>query len=66
MRNEYDFTRAERGRFFRADSRLEIPIYLDEDVSRFLEARASSKGIELARLVNELLRRDIELIQTVE
>lgn len=66
MKEEYDFTHAERGKFFRPDARLDIPIYLDDDVSTYLSARATSKGIDLASLVNELLRRDIALLEVVE
>jgi hypothetical protein len=66
MKEEYDFSGAERGKFYRPGARLNLPIYLDEDVRGYLSARAAAKGIELGRLVNALLKHDIELIEAVE
>jgi hypothetical protein len=37
MRKEYDFSKGERGKFFRQDAKLNIPIYLDEEVLSFVE-----------------------------
>ena len=66
MQNEYDFSNAQRGKFYRKDATLELPIYLDPDVRDYLAARAKAKGIEVNQLVNELLKRDIELIETAK
>jgi hypothetical protein len=44
MREEYDFSKGERGKFYHYDLKLNIPIYLDEDVSEFIEALASKIG----------------------
>lgn len=66
MQNEYDFSNAQRGKFFRKDATLELPIYLDPKVRDYLAARAKDKGIEVNQLVNELLKRDIELIETAK
>jgi len=30
MRKEYDFSKGERGKFYRPDVELNIPVYLDE------------------------------------
>lgn len=66
MKEEYDFSGAERGKFYRSGARLNLPIYLDQDVRGYLSERAAAKGIELGRLVNALLKHDIELIEAVE
>jgi uncharacterized DUF497 family protein len=58
MQNEYDFSNAQRGKFFRKDAVLELPMYQVRD---YLAARAKDKSIEVNQLVNELLKRDIEL-----
>ena len=34
--------------------------------SSYLDERAESKGMEVSQLVNEMLRRDIALIETVK
>jgi hypothetical protein len=42
---EYDFSEGTRGKFYRADVRLRLPIYLDAEVQQFVEriAEANSK-----------------------
>ncbi len=66
MKDEYDFSKAERGRFYREDAVLAPPVHLDPEVLAFLTARAEARGIPLNDLVNELLKKDIELIEAAE
>jgi hypothetical protein len=63
MKDEYDCSNAERGKFFRKGARLVPPIHLDPEVLNYLAARASARGISLSTLVNTLLKKDIELIE---
>ena len=63
MKDEYDFTGAERGKFHRKDAELVPPLHLESDVLRYLLARAQARGASLNDLVNQLLRKDIELIE---
>ena len=63
MKDEYDFTGAERGRFFRKDAELIPPVHLDADILTYLTDRARARGGSLSELVNQLLRKDIELIE---
>ena len=66
MKDEYDFSKAERGRFYRPEAALVPPVHLDPDVLAFLTARAQARGITLSELVNALLKKDIELIEAAE
>lgn len=66
MKEEYDFSHAERGRFYRPDANLELPVHLDEEVYRYLQNRAKAKGIDVEELVNEVLRQNIKLYETLE
>jgi hypothetical protein len=66
MKDEYDFSNAERGRFYRHDAILAPPVHLDADVLAFLAARAAARGMSLNALVNALLKKDIELIEAAE
>ncbi len=66
MKQEYDFSKGERGKFFRKNAKLNLPIYLDDEVQNYLQERASSKGVEISQLVNEMLRQDIKLIEVVK
>ncbi|MCG8537314.1 MAG: hypothetical protein MI808_19675 [Pseudomonadales bacterium] len=63
MPAEIDFSKGERGKFYRPGAKLNMPIYLDEQVQDALAAIATAKGQELSTLVNDLLKKDIELIQ---
>ena len=66
MKSEYDFSKGTRGKFYRADADFRFPIYLDEAVQSYLVAKAESKGVDLSTLVNELLRKEIDIIETVK
>ncbi|MDQ7090529.1 MAG: hypothetical protein Q9M50_07775 [Methylococcales bacterium] len=65
MKDEYDFSNAERGRFYRPDATLKLPVYLETDVENWFTEKAQAKGVNLTDLVNDLLRKDISLIQAV-
>jgi hypothetical protein len=66
MRKEYDFSKGQRGKFYRPDVKLNIPIYLDEEVSAFVDKIASKKKIDRSSVVNQLLRGDIKIAETAE
>jgi predicted HicB family RNase H-like nuclease len=59
MKDEYDFSKGERGKFYKPDARLNLPVYLDDDVRRILQRQAKEKGIEVNELVNDLLKHEI-------
>jgi len=63
MKPEYDFSKAERGKFFSADAALVPPVHLEPDVLSYITARAAARGTSLNSLVNQLLKKDIELIE---
>ena len=67
MREEYDFSKGERGKFYKPDATINLPVYLDNDVLDYLlaKAKAKAKGVELNTMVNDLLKKDIALIEGV-
>ena len=62
MRKEYDFSKGEGGKFFRAGVELSVPIYLEPDVIKFVRELAKAKNEEVESIVNDWLRQDIALI----
>ncbi|MEG4344058.1 hypothetical protein QUB60_21850 [Microcoleus sp. A2-C5] len=66
MKSEYDFSSSEQGKFYHPDARFHYPIYLEPDVEDFVTKIAEHKKIEVQALVNEWLRNNIKLIQSVE
>lgn len=63
MPAEIDFSKGTRGKFFRPGAKLNLPVYLDDQVQSRLAALADAKGVDFSVLVNDLLRKDIELIE---
>ena len=63
MKDEYDFTDAEQGKFYRPIEELDIPIYLDKEVKEFFiqKMRSAGQTYSLERIVNALLKKDIEI-----
>lgn len=66
MKDEYDFSKSERGWFYRKDAVPVPPVHLAPEILAFLTARAEARGIPLRDLVNELLKKDIELIEAAQ
>lgn len=66
MREEYDFSEGERGKFYKPGGKINLPLYLEADVLDYFEARAKAKGVELNTMVNDLLKKDIALIEGVK
>jgi hypothetical protein len=65
MKPEYDFKNAERGKFFRPEAVLRLPIYLEPEVQDYLAAKAQAKNIDLDDLVNELLKQEIRIAESL-
>jgi hypothetical protein len=66
MREEYDFSKGERGKFYNPNAAMNLPVYLDADVLDYFTAKAKTKGVGLNQMVNDLLKKDIALIEEVK
>ena len=66
MKPNYHFSKGERGKFFRPDAELRLPIYLDAAVQAYLAERAVQKGVPLGEMVNGLLKQEIQIIESVK
>jgi hypothetical protein len=66
MKSEYDFSKGERGKFYRKDAEIQLPVYLEPDVLRYLQACAKDKNVDINDLVNQLLKQDIALIEAAK
>jgi cytidylate kinase len=63
MKQEYDFSKAERGKFYRKGAELRLPIYLEAKLQNQLERIAQRKGKELSDVVNQLVKKEVELLE---
>jgi hypothetical protein len=61
-----DFSKGVRGKFYHPNATLNIPVYLDKEVQAYLSAIAARKGIPISDLANDLLKREIQIIEAVK
>lgn len=66
MPAEIDFSGGVRGKFCRPNARLNLPVYLDAEVQAYLADVASKKGVPVSDLANDLLRREIAIIEATK
>ena len=65
MKKEYDFTKGERGKFYRPDVEFDIPVYLEPDIAEYIRFIALKKNMDINKIVNDWLRKNIVLIKSV-
>ncbi len=65
MKKEYDFSKGERGRFYRPDAKLYLPIYIEPDMMEVLSKLSKKKGTEVATIVNEWIKKDISIVEAI-
>ncbi|MFZ1106091.1 MAG: hypothetical protein WAN86_25045 [Hyphomicrobiaceae bacterium] len=66
MPAEIDFAGGTRGKFYRPNARLNLPVYLDADVQAYLGKIAAKKGVPLSELANDLLKKEIAILEAVK
>ncbi len=63
MRKEYDFSKAQRGKFYHKGAVLRLPIYLDAQLQNRLQRLAQRNHEQLRELVHRLLKKEVRLAQ---
>ncbi len=64
MKKEYDFSTGERGKFYRPNAQFNLPIYLEPEVERFVEKLAEERKSDRSLIVNALLKREKEMLES--
>jgi len=59
MKKEYDFSKGERGKFFRPGVELNIPVYLEPQVAKAVREHARKRNTNMGSLVNAWLRKNL-------
>ena len=59
MKKEYDFSKGERGKFFRPEVELNIPVYLEPQVAEAVREHARKRNTNMGTLVNDWLRKGL-------
>lgn len=65
MKKEYDFSKGTRGKFYRSNLRINLPIYLDPENLAFVERIAQKKKQDVAVIVNKLIKSDKDLAKAI-
>ena len=65
MKREYDFSKGVRGKFYRKGAQLRLPIYLDARLQRRLERLARKKGKDIAEMVNQLVKKELQFLENL-
>jgi hypothetical protein len=65
MREEYDFSKGERGKFYQPGAGAQIPVYLSDRLQEYLLQIAERKGTTLNELVNDLLERELSIVEAM-
>lgn len=65
MKKEYDFSKGERGKFYFSDAELYLPIYLEPNMMEVLRKFSEKKGVEVSTIVNEWIKKDISIVETI-
>ena len=62
MKKEYDFSKGERGKFYKPDVKLNLPIYLDDEAYTFVEKIAENKQKDISTIVNDLIKTGKKIV----
>ena len=65
MKKEYDFSKGEKGKFYRPDAKLCLPIHIEPDMMEVLRKFSKKKGVDVATIVNEWIKKDISIVETI-
>ena len=63
MKREYDFSKGVRGKFYKKGAVLRLPIYLDDKLQKQVERLAEKNGKDVSDMVNQFVRKEVEMIE---
>ncbi len=65
MKKEYDFSKGERGKFFKEDIILNYPVYLEPENLKFIQDIADKSKSDINKIVNDLIKNNIRLVKVL-
>ena len=57
MREEYDYSKGVRGTFYKPDSQLNLPVYLDSEFLDFVRQVAIKRKQDISTVVNSHIKK---------
>jgi hypothetical protein len=64
MKESYDFSQGQRGKFYTPDAQFELPIYLESDLVATLQKIADAQGSDIQTIANNWIRQTITSIES--
>jgi hypothetical protein len=61
MRKEYDFSKGEKGKFFKDNIVINYPVYLEPKNLKFIQSKT-----DISKIVNELIENNIKLAKVLK
>ena len=61
MKMEYDFSNAEKCKFYNMDTDYHFPVYLDPDNNEYFKHLAYKRKKDINVIVNEVLKKNIQM-----
>ena len=65
MPAEIEFSGGVRGKFHRQGAKLNLPVYLDAEIQGYLAVIAARKGVAVSELANDLLKKEIAILESM-
>ena len=66
MKKEYDFSKGIRRKFYDKTAKFNLPVYLEDKTYLFVESIANKRKTDISTVVNELLKKDMKIIDYVK
>jgi hypothetical protein len=66
MRKEYDFSKGEKGKFFKENIVINYPVYLEPKNLKFIQEIADKSKSEISKIVNKLIENNIKLAKVLK
>ncbi len=66
MKKEYDFSNGVKGKFYFPESEIELPVYLNKANLSYFTELAKIKKVAVSKLINNILSKDRELIESIK
>ena len=66
MKKEYDFSKGVRGKFYQKAAIFKLPVYLNEEIRKFVVQIAETKHCDVSDVVNDLLSSDMQLAELLK
>ena len=58
---EINFSQGERGKFYRPNLKLKLPVYLEETLQQRLLDIAQQRNLSFSEMVNDLIKKELAI-----